>query len=264
MTAAPRPRGGEAGFTLLELLVGVALIGLVAAAIFGVYSVTQSTTFAATAREDALVSARAAIERFAADLRAINAGRQGNTGAITAATAAGLTFLGVDATAAAPTLTAAVAVDATTIQVGSAAGLGVGTVVTIEPYFESRTITAVAGTTLTLDTELCIPYPAGAAVRTIATINYTYAANGTHGTLTRAVNGVADPPLLDNLSGFQITYWDGSTPPVQTAVLEQIREIRVQLTTTAVSGSQTASRTLTLNLRPRNLSKVPGSGTSGI
>lgn len=247
----------EGGFTLVELLIVVALIGMVAAAIFGVYSVTQSTTFAATAGEDALSAARSGIDRLAADLRAMNAGRQGSPGAITAATPTAVTFVGFDASAAAPTLTAAAASGATTLQVSNAAGLTVGKFVTIDPYFESHQITAVAGATITLADEVWLPYPAGRAVRAIETISYTYTANGAHGTLRRTIGGAMDPALLDNLSSVQMTYWNGSTPPVQTAVLDDIREIRVRMTTTAVAGNQTASRTLSLNVKPRSL---PGSG----
>lgn len=264
MTGVRSARRGEGGFTLIELLIVTTLVAIVTTAIFGVYTVTQRSASTATASEDALGSARSGIDRLAADLRAINAGRQGQLGAITAAAATSLTFLGFDTSVTPATLTVAANAGDTAIQVDNAAGLTAGKFLTIDPYFESHKITAVAGTTVTLEEALAIPYPIGRAVRAIETISYAYAANGTHGTVTRTVGGAADPPLLDNVSSFLITYCDGATPPNCTApALDQVREIRVEVTTTAVSGSQAASRKLSLSLRPRNLSK-DGTGTSGI
>ena len=84
----------EAGFSLAELVVVVAILGFVMAAIVGIYLVTQRSTLVAGAAEDAQVLARAVLDQVASDLRLINSSRSTATGAITAATATSITFLG--------------------------------------------------------------------------------------------------------------------------------------------------------------------------
>ena len=94
MTTLRRPQSHEAGFTLAELLITTAIIGFVLAAVLGVYRATQQTALVGTAAEDAQVVTRLMLERIVTDLQLINAGRPTSAGAITAASATSVTFLG--------------------------------------------------------------------------------------------------------------------------------------------------------------------------
>lgn len=257
---------GQAGFTLIELLVAAAMLALVIGAVVGIYQVTQRSTLFASAGEDAQLSARAVLERLATELRLINAGRGTTAGAITAASATSLTFLGdVDSDTLAAgndaTLTAAVNTGATTVQVSSATGFSVGELLSIADgaIQETQSIAGISGTTLTLGAGLSTSYPLGSIVRSVETVTYTYTAGAGGGTLTRAVGGGAPETLADNLPALALTFWDGSIPPVQITDVstqgnrDQIREVRVQLTARSQSGDQVVSRTMAATVRPRNL-----------
>lgn len=262
----------EAGYTLVEFLIVAAIIGFAMAAIVGIYQVTQRSTLFASAGEDAQLSARSVLDRLATELRMINAGRGVTTGAITGASATSIAFLGdidsdtvafnpgpgtwADATL---TTTPQANAGATTVQVSSATGFSVGELLSIAdgPISETQSITAIAGTTLTLGAGLSTWYPTGSIVRSAETVTYTYTPAAPGGTLTRTVGGTTDT-LADNISALTFTYWDGSIPPVQITDLttqanrDQVREIRSQITVRSQTGDQTVSRTMPATVRPRN------------
>lgn len=64
-------RGSQPGYTLVELLVTMAILGLVASAVAGVYQVSQQTYTRASSLEAAQVGARAGLDRMANELRLI-------------------------------------------------------------------------------------------------------------------------------------------------------------------------------------------------
>ncbi len=270
----------EAGFTLPEVLVVTAILGIVMSAVVGTYQVTQKSVLYASAGEDAQLTARVVLEWLTADLRLMNAGRPTASGAITAASATSITFLGDVANATLDpttgndaTLTCVAAAGATqvvagstcpaaagTIQVSSLTGFSVNRLFSIAdgPIAETQAITAVTGTTVTLGAGLVYAYSAGSIVRSVETVAYTYAATATGGTLTRTVDTTTDT-LADNIVAFQLTYWDGSMPPVQIVDLstqanrDQIREIRVQVAVQGRVGDQIVGRGIAPAVRPRNL-----------
>lgn len=255
----------EAGFTLVELLVAVAILGFVMAAVLGIYQVTQRSTLTATAGEDAQLVARAVLERLTTELRMINAGRSTNTGAIAAASVTSVTFLGdIDndtlVAGSDPTLTAAATAGATTVQVSSATGFSVGELLSVVDggVQETQSITGISGTTLTLGAGLSTSYSLGSVVRSVETVTYTYTADATGGTLTRTVGASAPEILADSIPALTFTYWDGSIPPVQITDLstqanrDQIREVRIQITVRSQSGDLVVSRTMAVTVRPRN------------
>jgi len=260
----------EAGFSLTELLVMLAVLGIILAAVLGILQSTQRVIDSAGAGEDAQVIARAALNQLATDLRLINRGRPSSAGAIIAASATSITFLSdidndtQDAGGNNATLTALASIGATTVQVSSATGFSVGELLSIADSFVSETqlITAVAGTTLTVAPGLTALYPVGSIVRSVETVSYAW--DPATRALCRNVGGACIAPfpnntvIATNVTGFQLTYWDGSIPPVEITNLapqgnrDAIREIRVQLTSLAQSGNQTASRIMTVTVRPRN------------
>src|SRR3989442_538834 len=144
---------GDAGFTLIELMVAVAIMGLVMTAILALFLVTQRSIFFATAGADAQEAARAVLDRLVAALRLINAGRPTPGGAITAASATSITSLAdidndpIDASGNDATLAVTANAGATTVNVSSATGFSVGEILSIADgsTAETQSITNVSG-----------------------------------------------------------------------------------------------------------------------
>jgi len=254
----------ENGYTLAELLIVIAILGMVAAAVAGVYQVSLQAYTRATSLEDAQLGARAGLDRMSTELRLIGAywtGADGAGDAITAATPTSITFLadvdrdtvnnGVETTvSAAATLTAVpVSGAADAFNVYSSSALNDYVYIVNGATREVRQIAGVAGTIITLATALTNIYPAGSIVRSVETV--TYAFDATANTLTRSVGGSGADTILDNVTDLSLTYFDangaslGSSPTVTL-----IREIQISLTT---RGSDGSARTMTSRVRPRNL-----------
>ena len=90
--SAPR----ESGYSLVELLVVAAVVGLIAAGTFAVYEASQQAYRRATALEDAQLRARAGLALMAGDLRLIGAYWTGAVGAgpaILGATETSISFM---------------------------------------------------------------------------------------------------------------------------------------------------------------------------
>ena len=278
MATIRRRHASEAGFSLVELLVTMAILGLMMAAVLGIYTVTQRSMLIATAAEDAQSVARSTLDRLLTDLRLINAGRGTPSGAILAGSSAtSIVFLGdvdndtLDAFGNDATLAAAAAAGAKTVTVSSATGFSVNEWFSVANGATSETqlITGVAGTTLTLGAGLTNSYPVGSIVRSVETV--TYAWDPASGALCRNVGGLCVVPFPNNLTiatiatnppGFQLftywTSWNGPIPPAQITDLstqlnrDLIREIRVTITGQARMGDQTRARTMSASVRPRN------------
>jgi prepilin-type N-terminal cleavage/methylation domain-containing protein len=253
------------GYTLVELLIVTAIVGMVAAGIVGVYQVSQGIYTRATALEDAQLGARAGLDRMASELRLIGAYWSGATGAgpaITAATATTITFMAdvngdTVVNNAETTVAAGTTASGTTVQVsGTADAFNVYQSPALNDYVyianggrrEVKQISALAGTTLTLALPpLTTTYPAGSLVRSVEIVTYNFAANS----LTRSVGGSGNDTIIDNVTGLTLTYLDangtnlGAAPPPAS-----IREIQMSLTTQGADGSR---RTMTSRVRPRNL-----------
>jgi prepilin-type N-terminal cleavage/methylation domain-containing protein len=252
------------GYTLVELLIVTAIVGMVAAGIVGVYQVSQGIYTRATALEDAQLGARAGLDRMASELRLIGAYWSGAAGAgpaITAATATNISFRAdVDAdtlnvAGQEITLTAPAVSGNTSISVNRTTGSIGGNAFTASEWVhvangarrEVKQIAAEYGTGLTipLTTALTSSFPGSpqpAIVRSVETI--TYDLNGT--SLRR--NGFG---IVENVNGLTLTYFGATgnllgSPPD----LAQIREIQMSLTTQGTDGSR---RTMTSRVRSRNL-----------
>jgi prepilin-type N-terminal cleavage/methylation domain-containing protein len=260
---------GQKGYSLAELLVVVAIFGMISAAVYWVYDVSHRTYTVATSLEDAQVGARAGIDRMASELRLIGAFWSGVTGggpSIIAATATSITFVGdVDGdtvNAGVQTTLAANANPGVTIGLSgtvaqAAAAFGTYANPTRNDFVyvangvtrEVRQLQSVSGTTLTLGSPLVNTYPAGSMVRSVETV--TYAFDPAAGRITRALGGSTAEVVVENVTGLTLTYFDGSDPPAQTADPSQVREIAISVT---AKGSDGSVRTLTSRVRPRNLS----------
>jgi prepilin-type N-terminal cleavage/methylation domain-containing protein len=259
------------GYTLVELLIVVAIVGMVAAGILGVYQVSQGIYTRATGLEDAQSGARAGLDRMASELRLIGSfwvGASGAGNAITAATSASITFMAdvngdTVVNNAETTVAAGTTASGTTVQVSGTATQAADAFnvypqsPALNDYVyiakggrrEVKQISVLAGTTLTLVAPaLTTTYPAGSLVRSVEIVTYNFAANS----LTRSVGGSGNDTIIDNVTGLTLTYFDangtslGASPPPAS-----IREIQMSLTTQGADGSR---RTMTSRVRPRNLS----------
>jgi hypothetical protein len=159
----------------------------------------------------------------------------------------------VDATE--TTLTGAASAGATSLTVAPTSGLAIGKSLLVSDgaIRENRTISGVAGSSVTVSSALSSAYPIGAIVRSVESVTYTLSST----TLNRSQDGGAASAMADNLSTFAFVYQDGSTPPVvllptTQAVRDQIRQITVQVSGRG-TGSQPAIRNFQLIVRPRNL-----------
>lgn len=268
------------GYTLVELLIVMAIVGMVAAAIFGVYQVSQDIYTRATALEDAQLGARAGLDRMASELRLIGSfwvGASGATSAIITETSppspspTRITFMAnvddssvINGAEATPNPTAtgtSVPLSLSATATADAFKVYVANPDVNNDYIyianggrrEVKRITAINGSTLTLapppETPLSSAYPAGSLVRDVKRITYTRDAVANR--LTRSQGGSGADPVVDNVVGLTFTYFDAvggalGTNPTASA----IREIQMSLTTQGADGSR---RTMTSRVKPRNL-----------
>jgi prepilin-type N-terminal cleavage/methylation domain-containing protein len=256
-------REGQRGFTLPELVIVVALLGMMMAAIFGILQVTQKTATRASALEDAQLGARSALQRMEAEMRLIGSyySRASNAGnAITANTSSSITFYAdidadtVTGAGAEATTTANSTAVAPQVNVSAITGLCGGEILHIAEGVtrEIRPITSISGTSLTLGSNLSRTFASASTVRSVEQVTYTYASGAS--TLTRTQTHGSDcsastDTILDNVASLTFEYFqnDGTTTATSAA---NIREIRITVETRASDGTR---RTMKARVRPMSL-----------
>jgi prepilin-type N-terminal cleavage/methylation domain-containing protein len=279
------------GYTLVELLIVLAIVGMVAGGIVGVYQVSQGIYTRATALEEAQLGARAGLDRMASELRLIGSYWVGancvgiaNCNAITAASSNSITFRanvddssviggagGNEATTSAAANGNSVLLTAAAIATGAfrcytnpalndyiyIANGGSRDVKQIASINGNATCNNTNNNTIGLASALSSTYPLGSIVRDVKTI--TYARNAATNILTRSQGGSGADPVVDNVSVLTFTYFrsDGVTPTTDPAL---IREIQIDLTAcvkrTIASSCQdpdSSSRQMTTRVKPRSL-----------
>lgn len=268
------------GYSLVELLIVLAIAGLIGGAILGVYRVSQDTYIRASSLEAAQTGARAGLDRMANELRLIGSywvGANGAGNAITAASPTSITFManvddssvinGVEATATAFTAnTVTLSLDATATANAFRAyadpnsGLNDYIYVADGGTRDVKQVSTRSLSTLTLNMNTGNPsvsnlgsiYPVGSLVRDVKTITYTRNA-GTN-TLTRTQGGDTIPDsIVDNVTNLTFTYFNGAIPPVNLGTNPNtalIREIQIDLTVQSPDGS---ARHMTTRVTPRSL-----------
>jgi Tfp pilus assembly protein PilE len=238
------PKFGEAGYSLAELLIVVAITGFLMAAVFTIYQVTQSTSLRASGSEAALVQARAVVDKFGGDFRMVGAAWNLYSSSITAATGTSITFNGdidntLDASYNPVVLTAAIANSPSSFTVSDTTSIVCGTQITLAngPISEMHALPAsgcTSGNTVNLmsgDT-IAQGYPAGTSpfsalwasatsldvtfIYTVESINWVWD-SGTQ-KLCRKINGTCpgnpndwndDTDIIaDNVTNFCLTYLD--------------------------------------------------------
>lgn len=246
-------RAGEPGYSLVELLVTLAIVGLVASAVAGVYQVSQQTYIRASSLEAAQVGARAGLDRMANELRLIGSYWVGvsscaplpNCNAITAAIPTSITFManvddrsvinGAEATATSfpaadsivLSLTATDTDDAFKVYLNNS-NLNDWIYIADGGTRDVKQVSTRSDSTLTLNMNTGNPsvsnlgsiYPVGSLVRDVKTITYARNANATSTCpaltcLTRTQGGANAETIVDNVTGLTFTYYgtNGCTDP---------------------------------------------------
>jgi len=281
----------EDGFSLPELLIVTAIVGMVAAAIFGVYQVSQQIYIRSTSLEDAQLGARSGLDLMATELRLAGAylsSALGAPAAIDAATADSITFRGdvnadtLNSSFAEIELTAATGPSSTAINI-PVTSLPAPNPFAANKYIHiqdgaKREVRQIKTTYNPTDSPQSLPVDkltfsysgSGSAsdvrakVRTIETVTYALTAYVSCPTplpsiagtscLTRSVDGGTAETIVENVTGLTLTYYDANGADLGgTPTLASIREIEINLTTQGSDGSR---RTMTSRVRPRNLGAV--------
>jgi prepilin-type N-terminal cleavage/methylation domain-containing protein len=268
----------QRGFTLAELLITIAILGLVMAAVLGVQMSSSTMFLRGENQAEAQQGARAAM-LMEEDLRMVGYGCPDSgcvqpapaiacwsvpaasppatppaactttLGKITAASATAVTFW-ADTQNASTTLSqvGGVAVGATSIPVTSAAGIAVNDYIYLcnGANWDYQKVTVITGNTLTVATGTKYAYPQGVLVGRPRAITYSYAAN----TLSRdAGDGNGLQALATGVTGLSFTYYVQPDPcpcppglaltaPVPAASLSTIGRI---LISTSTQSALTAS-----------------------
>lgn len=274
------------GYSLVELLIVLAIAGLIGGAILGVYRVSQDTYIRASSLEAAQTGARAGLDRMANELRLIGSYWVGancvvaNCNAITDAQPGSITFRanvdsasviggagGNEATATAltantVTLSLSATATADAFKVYNNTALNDYVYIANGGTRDVRQITAINGNALTLASNLSSAYPVGSLVRDVKTITYTR--NAGANALTRRQGGDNADTIVDNVTGLTFVYYGSNggvlppgnaEPPFCAAGLPNpdpspIREIRIDLTARGADGSL---RCMTTRVKLRSL-----------
>jgi prepilin-type N-terminal cleavage/methylation domain-containing protein len=248
----------QAGFTLTEMLISTAVLGLMAGALLQVQQVSLDTFTRASASAEAQGDNRAGMDQIAGDLAQVGAYYTSATGAadaITAATATSITFRGD--------------VDGDTIDTDGAelrlASAPIGTALTVDRtttafsagewvYLANGTtrevgqVASATGAVIALTAAPTNAFPAGTIVRSVESVTYTIAS----GNVTRAVNGGTAETLVSNVIALTFTYYGATGAQLSASpAVSSIREVGVSLTNTAPNGKP--GRMMTVRVRPRSL-----------
>lgn len=263
------------GFTLAELLVTIAIVGLIMAAVVNIQVTGTTIGQAGENKAEAQQAARAAI-MMEEDIRAAGYGYPPSqsqitppvgpnitASIITAASPTSITFM-ADVADASATLTAFVNPGVKTLPVNDASKIVVGdTIYLINGTQAARlTVASVAGNNVTAITGVICPgipppcYPVGAQVGRARAIAYSW--NPTTLTLSKdAGDGAGSQPAVTGVQAFQLRYFDANDaeilPANLAANLQNIRRVMIDLTArSATALNQGIFRGIS-SVRPRNL-----------
>ncbi len=279
--------GDQGGFTLVELLVTMAVLGLVLAAVFGVYMTGTTIGLTGENKAEAQQAARAAA-LMEEDVRLLGLGCPSAgcpppavaplagcpppaQGQIICATPTAAAFW-ADLTNTSTTLTLNVNVGDTVLNVTAPGGFAVGDTVYLNngTQFARHTVAAISNNnkTITVNPAIACPppapgtactapaplaFPQGAQVGRARLIIYSW--NAVTQTLSKDPgDGTGLQPLATGIQAFQLTYFDTSEsqilPPIN---LANIRRIGITLTAQSAAALNRGTFTINSSVRPRNL-----------
>lgn len=248
--AAPR------GFTLVELMVAVALLALVMAAVLTVQMTGTTVATTGQNRAEAQQTARA-VMLIEEELRRVGYGFPSGQTTFVAASPTDVTFW-ADVLNASTTLTADAAANATSLSVVSSAGISVGDTIYLinGDQWETLSVSSVSAGTIGVGTGPAVLYPQGAQVGRPRQIRYSW--NPATQTLSKdAGDGTGLLPLATGVQNLQFRYFDAANaeiaPANLAANLGNIRRIDIAVTAQSAAAQHRGQFTLTSTVSPRNL-----------
>lgn len=245
------------GFTLVELLVTLAVLGLVMAAVLNIYMTGNMIGIMGQNQAEAQQGARAAM-MMEEDLRMAGYGFPGSQSRFTAASPTAVSFW-ADLRNASTTLTAIVNPGDTVLNVGSTLDITAGNTIYLinGGQWQTLIVSAVGASTITVPAPgAAAAYPQGAQVGRPRLVIYSWIG----GTLTLskdAGDGTGLQPLATGVQAFQLRYFDvndGEILPANLATnLGNIRRIQMSVTAQSATAQYQGTFAITSSVRPRNL-----------
>lgn len=251
----PRPAlHGPPGFALAELLVVLAILGLVMAAIQNVAMTGNTVALMAQNRAEVQQGARGALQ-MEEDLRMAGYGCPATLTVFTAASPTALTFW-ADLTNTSTTLTAAVTAGSQTINVAAVSGFTVGDTVYLinQATSEALNVSGVGATSLSVPTPGAVnAYAVGTQVGRPRQI--TYAWDGVSTLSRNAGDGTGAQPAVTGVTAFALTYYNATDTVIASpgTNLAAIRRVAINLTVQSTATQNRSTFTLQASGRPRNL-----------
>jgi len=249
-------RGREQGYSLVELLVVCAVLGLVMGGVLTLYMTGSTVALTGQNKTEAQQGARGTL-LMEEDLRQAGYGFPANTIAnpvFSAASATSVTFW-ADLTNTSTTLSAAAASGDSTLTVTTGAGFASPNVIYLinGGVWETATVASATATTITLTSGLTNAYPPGAQVGLPRPITYSW--DGV-GTLSRN-GGAGAQAVVTGVTAFQVSYYDATETLIPaaslTANLANIRRVVISMTVQSAAAQNRSTFTLNAAVRPRNL-----------
>lgn len=284
----------ERGFSLPELLIAIALLGMMMAAVFGILDVSQKSYTRSSSMEEIQTGVRGVMDRLASELRLMGSkvvAAENTTISNTTATAANWNLTSTTAVIAFQDMTssrirfrgdvdgnslssntdvtasAAVASGATTVTVTSGSGFATNRRLYIADGMmrEVRPITGVSGNTLTVSPSFANAYAAGALVRSIEDVMWEYCSaskdlrrlspSGSNTTLCGTAPTDTET-LLTDVEAMTFTYYDYAGAAITVGTTSAALSLREIEVSITVSGTGGNRRGMKFRVLPRSLQLI--------
>jgi prepilin-type N-terminal cleavage/methylation domain-containing protein len=248
--------GDHRGYTLIELMLAVAILGLAMAAVLNLYKSGNTIALSGENRAEAQQGARGVLQ-MEEELRLAGYGFPPSTTPFVAASPTAVTFW-ADLVGASTTLTAAVNPGNKTFTVASGAGFAAGNTIYLINQGQSEPLTVSSSTatsvTVSGSTGALNIYPIGAVVSRPRQVVYSF----TGSTVSRDPgDGTGAQPAVTGVTSFQLTYFDGNDNSIPSgslsANLGNIRRIVISMTVQSATSQNRGTFALNTSVRPRNL-----------
>jgi prepilin-type N-terminal cleavage/methylation domain-containing protein len=250
----PRPAlHGPQGFALTELVVVLAILGLVMAGIMNVFMTGSTIALTGQNRAEAQQGARGALQ-MQEDLRMAGYGYPPALTAFTAASATAFTFW-ADLTNTSTTLTAAVNASDRTLNVATVLGVTVGDTVYLinQATEEALTVSGLGATSIGVSNPGAVnAYPVGTQVGRPRQITYSW--DGASILSKNAGDGTGAQAAVTGVTAFTLTYFDANDNVIASpgTNLAAIRRIAMSLTVRSAATQNGSTFTINASGRPRN------------